>query len=198
MAWKRGIAMAMAMAAAACVAPTGPVSVTRFHGPEAIAARGAIRVMAAPGMDPAGLEIRAYEGAVAGELARLGYAVAAFDAPADAGAAVAEVKLSREQAAGGGPSPVRIGLGGSTGSYGSGVGLGVSFPIGRGAAPPVTTTLAVRIRERAEGKALWEGRAAFTVVATSPLAQTELAAPKLAAALFAGFPGNSGETIVVP
>jgi hypothetical protein len=45
---------------------------------------------------------------------------------------------------------------------------------------------------------LWEGRANFTVRATSPLADTALGAPKLAEALFKGFPGQSGETIQVP
>lgn len=196
--WRRWAGVALVLATGACVAPVGPVSVTRFHVPEVTAAHGPIRVVAAPGVDPAGLELRTYRGAVAAELAKLGYAVAPVEAPADSASAVAEVKIVREQEAGRGPSPVQIGLGGSTGSYGSGVGLGVSFPIGRGAAAPVTTTLAVRIRDRADGKALWEGRAAFTVAASSPLAQTDLAAPKLAAALFAGFPGNSGESIQVP
>jgi hypothetical protein len=184
------------MLAGACVAPVGPVSVTRFHVAELPAPRGPIRVAAAPGVDPAGLEIRSYESAVAGELARLGYAVVPVDAPAGPDGAVAEVRVEREQdVAAARGSPVRVGLGGATGSYGSGVGLGFSFPLGRPPAPPVTTTLSVRIS--AAGRAQWEGRASFTVAATSPLAGTQLAAPKLAAALFAGFPGNSGETIEV-
>jgi hypothetical protein len=186
----------LAMLADACVAPVGPVSVTRFHVAELVAPKGPVRVMAAPGVDPAGLEIRSYESAVAGELARLGYAVVPVDGPVSPDAAVAEVRVEREQdVAAAGRSPVRIGLGGATGSYGSGVGLGFSFPLGRPPAPPVMTTLAVRIS--AGGKPQWEGRASFTVAATSPLAGTQLAAPKLAAALFAGFPGNSGETIDV-
>jgi len=189
-------AVLLPVLASACVAPVGPVSVTRFHVAELAAPKGAIRVAAAPGVDPAGLEIRSYQGAVAGELARLGYAVMPVDAAVDPAAAVAEVRVSREQdLAARNESPVRIGLGGATGSYGSGVGLGFSFPIGRPPAPPVTTTLAVRIS--AGGRAQWEGRASFTVAATSPLAGTQLAAPKLAAALFAGFPGNSGQTIEV-
>lgn len=193
--------------ASACVAPVGPVSVTRFHVAELAAAKGPIRVAAAPGIDPAGLEIRSYQSAVAGELARLGYAVVPPGpigaVPADprlrqdmSAVAVAEVSVSREQErAAGSDSPVRIGLGGATGSYGSGVGLGFSFPLGKPPAPPVTTTLAVRISTG--GRAQWEGRASFTAAATSPLAATQLAAPKLAAALFAGFPGSSGETIDV-
>jgi hypothetical protein len=61
----------------------------------------------------------------------------------------------------------------------------------------VETRLAVAIRDRKSGKVVWEGRAQFTVRASAPLAQTTLAAPKMAAALFQGFPGNSGETILV-
>ena len=53
------------------------------------------------------------------------------------------------------------------------------------------------IKERASGKALWEGKATFTVRAASPLASTQLGAAKLAEALFKGFPGSSGETIQV-
>lgn len=193
MAGRRTAAVALTLLASGCVAPVGPVSVTRFHAPEIEArVRGPIRVAAAAGFDPAGLEIRSYESAVAGELARLGFAVLPVDAVADPAVAVAEVRVVREQDRTLRQSPVRIGLGGATGSYGSGVGLGVSFPIGRPPAPPVMTTLMVRIN--ADGKALWEGRASFTVAANSPLAGTSLAAPKLAEALFAGFPGNSGET----
>ena len=65
--------------------------------------------------------------------------------------------------------------------------------------PPeqVETLLGVTIKDRASGKALWEGKASFAVRATSPLATTQLGAAKLAEALFKGFPGSSGETIQV-
>lgn len=74
-------------------------------------------------------------------------------------------------------------------------GLGINL------VPParqVETLLAVTIRDRASKALLWEGRALYTVRATSPLADTALAAPKLADALFKDFPGQSGETIQVP
>ena len=67
-------------------------------------------------------------------------------------------------------------------------------------APPpqqVETLLAVTIKDRASGQAVWEGRASFAVKASSPLATTQLGAAKLAEALFRGFPGRSGETIEV-
>ena len=193
------ITLSAALLLGGCVAPVGPVSVTRFHLPEAAAlGHGVIRVAPAAGIDPAGLEIRSYDAAVAGELARLGYSVAPEGAAPDPAAQLAEVRVTREQDGGSRPNPVRLGFNGATGSYGSGVGMGISIPLGRGSAPPVTTTLAVRISDHGGGQALWEGRASFTVAATSPLAQTQLGAPKLAAALFGGFPGNSGQTIEVP
>ena len=193
------ITLAAALLLGGCVAPVGPVSVTRFHLPETTApGHGAIRVAPAAGIDPAGPEIRSFERAVAGELARLGYSVAPEGTVPDPAAQLAEVRVTREPDGGVRPAPVRLGFNGATGSYGSGVGLGISIPLGRGSAPPVTTTLAVRISDRAGGLALWEGRASFTVAATSPLAQTQLGAPRLAAALFGGFPGNSGQTIEVP
>ncbi len=64
-------------------------------------------------------------------------------------------------------------------------------------AAPATIDAPVTIRARAGGIALWEGRAAFTVRADSPMAQTSLGSAKMAEALFKGFPGQSGETILV-
>lgn len=182
-----------------CVAPTGPVEVTRFHLPEtAPLGHGTIAVVAAPGMDAGSLELRAFSAAVARELQRLGYQeVSGGGAPQQA-----EVRLERRTVQ---PernrSPVSVGLGGSTGSYGSGLGVGLGFDLS-GRPPAMTQTLlAVVIRERAAngapGKVLWEGRASFTVKATSPLATTDLGAAQMALALFRDFPGQSGETILV-
>ena len=80
---------------------------------------------------------------------------------------------------------------------GSGVGMGVGIDLSPPPAAEVETELNLSIRDRVTGQVLWEGRASFTVRSTSPLADTGLAAPKMAEALFAGFPGKSGETIEV-
>ena len=111
---------------------------------------------------------------------------------------IAQVRLSRQRTSGPDTSSrVRVSFGGGASDYGSGAGMGVGFRLG-GASPGQTATdLAVVIRDRASGQVLWEGRASLTVAANAPLAQTTLAAPKLAGALFAGFPGASGETIEV-
>jgi len=181
------------LALGACVAPTGPVEVTRFHLPDTAMLRGTIGVEAAPGMDATSLELRSFEAAVARELQRAGYQ----ETPGG-GAQVAEVRLDRrtyqpERAR----PPVSVGMGGSAGSYGSGVGLGLGIDLS-GRPPAMTETrLGVMIRDRASRSVLWEGRASFTVRADSPLATTQLGAAQMASALFAGFPGNSGETVLV-
>ena len=181
---------------AGCVAPVGPVEVTRFHAPEVDRlGRGAISVEPAPGGDPASLEYRTYAAAVARQLALLGYTEAPAGEP---GAYVAQIRLARDiRQPGRARSPVSVGVGGSTGSYGSGVGIGVGFDLSGPPPEQVTTELSVMIRDRASGASLWEGRASFAVSMNSPLAGTQLGAAKMTEALFKGFPGASGETILV-
>jgi Domain of unknown function (DUF4136) len=179
-----------------CATPVGPVEVTRFHAPEISAlGKGTIAVEPAAGIDGSSLEFKSYAGAIARQLTLLGYTEAT---PASPSAQVALLRVDRQTFR---PDrrrgPVSVGVGGSTGSYGSGIGLGIGIDLS-GAPPAQTeTTLGVTIKDRASDKALWEGKANFTVKATSPLASTQLGAAKLAEALFGGFPGTSGETIEV-
>ncbi|RVQ67002.1 DUF4136 domain-containing protein [Croceicoccus ponticola] len=187
---------ALALTLSACATPPGPVQVTRFNAPEkaSLLGRGAIAIEAAPGMDADSLELASYRAAVARELVRLGYTEAATGQ----GSQVAEVRLRRgvvQPVREGGP--VSVGVGGSTGSYGSGVGLGVGIDLSGKPMEQVMTELAVVIRQRVTGEPIWEGRAEFGVKAGSPLAETQLAAPHLAEALFVDFPGKSGETFEV-
>jgi hypothetical protein len=178
---------------AACVAPVGPVEVTRFHLPGAPLARGPIAVVPGLGMTDTSLELRAYQAAVARELVRLGYAETA-----PGGQQIAEVRLQRRTwQPGRARGPVSVGLGAGGGSFGSGAGVGIGFDLSGRPAAQTETELAVMIKDRAGGRTIWEGRAVFVVRADSPLAQTDLGAAKLAEALFRGFPGNSGETILV-
>jgi hypothetical protein len=190
------LALAVSTGLSGCVTPVGPVEVTRFHAPDIAAlGKGTIEVVPAPGTDGASLEWQSYRGAVQRQLVLLGYSEAAAGAPSTQ---VAELRLARatyrpERSSG----PVSVGIGGSTGSYGSGVGLGIGLNLSPKPAEQIETELGVMIKDRASAQALWEGRASFTVSVKSPLADTGLAAPKLAAALFQGFPGVSGETIAV-
>ncbi len=184
-----------AFSLAGCVAPVGPVEVTRFHAPDVSAlGKGTISVEPAPGIDGKSLEWQTYQVAVQRQLTLIGYS----EAPAGQGAQIAELRLSRTayqpERAGG---PVSVGVGGATGSYGSGVGVGLGINLSPKPAQQVQTELGVMIKDRATMKTLWEGRASFAVRATSPLADTALGAGKMAEALFKGFPGQSGETIQV-
>lgn len=181
-----------------CATPVGPVEVTRFHLPDtAVLGRGTIRVEPAPGDDGSSIEFRTYAAAVAQELARLGYSEAMPGGPA--GSQVAVLHVERETIApvrrGG---PVSVGVGGGTGNYGSGVGLGLGINLSGPPPEQVETRMSLTIRDRASKQSLWEGRARFAVRANAPLAQAPLGAAKMAQALFRGFPGQSGETIVVP
>jgi len=183
-------------AIAGCVAPVGPVEVTRFHLPDTSElGNSTIAVEPAAGMDGASLEFRSYAAAVSRELARVGYSVT----PADGGGRqVALVAVERRAyQLGRAGSPVRVGMGGTTGSYGSGVGLGIGIDLSGPPPEQVETRLSVMIRDRDSGRTLWEGRANFAVKSSSPMAETQLGAAKLAEALFKDFPGNSGETILV-
>jgi hypothetical protein len=183
----------------ACVAPIGPVEVTRFHATNiAGLGQGIIVIEPAPGSDSTSLEWQSYQAAVQQQLARLGYSAAPAGAGAGGAGQVALVGVSRQtfrpDRNGG---PVSVGIGGSTGSYGTGLGLGIGFDLSGRPAEQTAIRLSVTIRDRAAQTPLWEGRADFSVRSSAPLAQTRLAAPKLAEALFARFPGNSGETISV-
>lgn len=185
-------------ALSACVAPVGPVEVTRFHTPDAPLGRGSVSVVPAPktgvgGMSDTSLELRTYQAAVARELVRIGYAETA-----SGGDQVAEVRMMRrtwqpDRERG----PVSVGVGAGGGSYGGGVGMGVGIDLSGPPKAQTETELGVMIKDRASGRTVWEGRALFVVRADSPLAQTDLGAAKLAEALFRGFPGKSGETILV-
>ncbi|MBS0481558.1 MAG: DUF4136 domain-containing protein [Proteobacteria bacterium] len=188
-------ALASLAALSACVAPVGPVQVTRFHLPDtATLGKGTIAVEPAPGSDGKSLEWQTYQVAVQRQLALLGYGEAA----AGQSSQVAQLRIARDiLEPGHAGSPVSVGVGGSTGSYGSGLGLGIGINLSPKPAAQVQTDLGLMIKDRATGQTLWEGRASFQASAKSPLADTALAAPKMAEALFKGFPGQSGETIEV-
>lgn len=196
----RSVAMATAVLASSmllsgCVAPIGPVEVTRFHVANAPLGRGTVRVEPAPGEDGASIEFRTYAAAVARELTRVGYGEALPGGPASH---VAVLSIDRQtlvpQAR---RNPVSVGVGGGTGTFGSGLGVGLGINLSGPPPEQVGTEMAVTIRDRATGQSVWEGRATFAVRANAPQAQTAIGAAKMAEALFKGFPGESGETIVV-
>lgn len=192
--------LTLALLASACVAPVGPVEVTRFHAPAELAqlGRGTIAIEAGPQMDGQSIEYRTFAASVEQALASVGYQpVSGADAAFAANRAT--IRFDREILdAGAQRSPVSVGVGGSTGSYGSGIGLGIGFNLGGAPKPQVATQLSVSIRRSSDNAVLWEGRALSEAKMGTPMAETGLSAAKLARALFTDFPGRSGETIKVP
>lgn len=188
--------LAAALLLAGCTQTyVSPVSVTRFVGAQpARLGQGPIAVVPAPGAPGLLPDFGAYQAAVAAELARLGYQVV----PGAGAPQVAEVRVIRTvERPVRGRGPVSVGVGGATGSYGSGLGAGVGIDLTPPPPEVASTQISVTIRDAASRRSLWEGRAEFSASHNTPYASAQATAQKMADALFAGFPGRSGETIEV-
>lgn len=189
-------ALAFAGLVAGCATPSfhSPVEVTRFAAaPAGEVPRGSIAVRAAPGDEAGEPAFAAYRAAVSDQLGAHG-----FPSAGDGAQYVALVDVERRTLeAGDRRGPVSVGGGASTGSYGSGVGLGVGLNLSPPDPDVIDTELSVSIRPAAGGDAIWEGRARFTASVNNEYADPAASAAKVSAALFQGFPGNSGETIEV-
>lgn len=198
-------AIAAALAASGCATAIAPVEVTRFHRIDtpAVIPAGSYAIVARdarPG-EPDSLAEHSYQAAVAQQLDRLGYR-SSLTIAAGQPDYIVTVGLDRaERPADASGNGVSVGVGGGTGGYRSGVGVGVGLDLTSLFADRrdvIATRLSVRIARRGEELALWEGRAETVARTGTPAAQPGLAADKLATALFADFPGRSGETISVP
>jgi hypothetical protein len=171
------------------------IDVTRFHLGQQIA-RGEIAVEPVNPVMANSLEFSRYAAAVERQLTALGWQVVRGNTRSEQVALVRLDQGSRAQLANR-PS-LSIGIGGGTGGYRSGVGVGggITLPIGGARSGEVVVTeLGVRLQRRSDGTAIWEGRAQQEARAGTPLANPVTAAERLAPALFAGFPGESGRTI---
>lgn len=177
----------------------GKVEVTRFLA-EGTAAQalghGAISVAVAATDD--GLaderERATYEAAVIDRLAGVGYDTMA---KGDGGQSVelhirhAEVEpseLPHKPVSG----EMAVGIDSRGGSYQS---LAIGLDFHKPAKALLSTRLEARILDKASGAVLWEGRADIATRAGDAKWSDQAIATKLAAALFAGFPGKNGETI---
>lgn len=187
----------LALSLTACATAVPPVEVTRFHVGNP-ARSGTIQVEEMPGNPDVSLEFRTYAAAVDQELQRVGFAAAAPGARSDYVALVAFRRTFRPVGYGRQGSPVSVGVGGAVGSQGySGLGVGVGINLSGRPKDLVVTELDVQIRRRADSTTIWEGRALSQAREGTPASQPGLAAPKLAAALLQGYPGESGRTITV-
>jgi hypothetical protein len=201
---RRYFTLALAVMLAGCATATPPAQVTRFHQ---IASSGGLEtnsyVQAEAPAGQAGPEWESYALAVRHRVETQVGLVRTFEGggtPPGYRVRVGFERLSAAQARRQG-SGVSVGVGGSTGSYGSGVGVGVGVDLTRllgGGGPDTVLRLSVRIDRATDGVSLWEGRAETAVRSGTPAAQPSIAATRLTDALFASFPGTSGQTITVP
>lgn len=180
------------------------VEVTRFHTPDSLsaAAPGPVMVRAVEGLDAGSLESRVWLDAVSRQLERQGFTVVA-DAPRVVEVSLQQDVVERSSRRGSGTGvSVGVGVGSGGGYYGRrsgtsfGLGLGLSFGGGR-SGELLDSRLAVTLEDAATGVHIWEGRAEAAPRERSKDADPDRLAEEMAAALFAGFPGESGATIAV-
>lgn len=191
-------AILAATALGGCATAVPPVEVTRFHAATPVPQSGGFLIEPVPGLNADSIEFRTYAGAVSQELQRVGFTDEAGLQTLAPSEYVVMLDFARDvRSPMAARSPVSVGVGGSTGSYGSGVGVGLGINLSGKPKDVIMTRLSVQIRKRSDGQAVWEGRAVTEAKENAPAAQPGIAAAKLAAALFSGYPGKSGETITV-
>jgi len=187
---------ALALLAGGCTATNrvAPVDVTRYHLSQPIPAGTVALQPQSPGQ--LGPEYALYAGAVGNELARLGFAPATDATRSDYVATVGFNRVDRGQVRT--RPPVTLGLGG--GGFGGHVGVGGGASVGLGGKTlnVYGTDLTVQLRRRGDSTMIWEGRAVTESLQGQAGAQPADGAARMAAALFKGFPGQSGITIAVP
>lgn len=143
-------------------------------------------ISGAPG-SPSARDEATYQAAVVDALARAGYDTAQA---APALGQVAEVRLTREIAASA-EAPHRPVSGEASmgvSNRGSGMGLALNIDLSKPRKALISSRIEVRIRDRATGTPLWEGRAEIITREGSDRWNDNAIAAALAKALFAGFP----------
>jgi hypothetical protein len=193
-----GVAMLAALGACAPTYRPQPIDVTRYHLGQPME-RTTVAIEPMANTDSFGPEYQVYADAVRAELERLGYVQSVSGTPSGYIAAVAFRRTSKgafkER------PPVTIGLGGGSYSGGrrGGVGVGgdVGFGIGGKTRELYTSELWVQLRRRSDNTTVWEGRAQSDSVGGTAPDQPNVAAARMAKALFKDFPGESGITITV-
>ena len=173
--------------------PEGVVNVATFTTEDADdAARlrpGAIAVTGAPtGSGVPGPELGTYSAAVVDQLAQLGYRI---DGPDSAATQVTELHVAHETVM---PTEVKKPVSGEmavgVSNRGTAYGLALNVDLSKPKSALISTTLEARIRDKASGRVLWEGRADINTREGDEKWGSGAIAARLAAALFDHFPGR--------
>lgn len=176
----------------------GHVEISRFvvEGEAAAAlGKGAVAVTGAPtGSGVESRELATYEAAVIDQLAQLGYRT---DGRADDAGQVVELHIAHDTVV---PqeekrSPVSGEMAVGVSNRGTAYGMALNVDLTKPRAALIASRLEVRIRDKASGNVLWEGRADINTREGDDKWSQGVIANRLAAALFDGFPGHSGEVI---
>lgn len=174
----------------------GKVDADSFVAAQARAQLGQGRItVAAPSgsADEAG-DRPAYEAAVIDQLVKAGYDTAT---PDPEGGQLVELRIARETLV---PEEAKrkpvsgaadIGISNRGTSYG----LAIAVDLGKPKKALLSTRLEARIRDRASGATLWEGRATIATRAGDGDWTDQAIATRLAAALFADFPNGSATRV---
>lgn len=128
-----------------------------------------------------------YEHAVMDALGRIGYRVGEEQT---GGGQIAEIEVTHAEVQPGEPPhrPVSGTMSTMFSNRGSGFGLGLNIDLSKPRGPLVSTRLSVRIRDRASGEVLWEGRAETATRADKDGLDHGKTADRLVTAMFKGFP----------
>lgn len=175
----------------------GKIEVSRFVADSPAAAalgHGAVAVTAAPG-DTSGEHERAtFEAAVVDRLAGAGYDTATH---AGDGGQTVELRIvhAEIEPAEARHKPVSGEMEVGVSNRGSYEALAIGVDLSKPRKALLSTRLEARIRDKASGAVLWEGRAQIATRDGDAHWTDQTIADRLAGALFAGFPGKSGETI---
>jgi hypothetical protein len=180
------LALSLALLAGCASGPAG-VEVTRFHLSQPLAG-ASIAVVPADTNLTNSLAFRAEADAVLAELVRAGFRAAeASESPA----LTAAIRLERGTGERPRRSGLSIGLGGGLGGRRGGFGTGVNIPVTGTTQTVSNALLTLQIRRAGDPSVVWEGRA------TASGTPADVGAGRLARALLGGFPGPSGQTVVV-
>ncbi|MFM7029406.1 MAG: hypothetical protein ACKOXK_12125 [Chakrabartia sp.] len=159
---------------------------------------GPIAVTRAPGDAAADMPQPVFEAAVVDQLAKRGYDTAVADGQSGQGGQIALVELFRTVISPQEDPPKAVSGEAMMGVSNRGpiMGLAVNIDLSKARKPVITTRLKVRIKDRATGAALWEGRASMETRQDDAKWNDTAIASNLADALFQGF-GQPGQARIV-
>jgi hypothetical protein len=177
----------------------GKLDAEGFPSPDAgnLLGSGHVTITAMSGSMGEGREEATFEAAVIDQLAKSGYDTVTRDPD---GGQITEIGIIHDELV---PaeqkhSPISGEMEAGVSNYGSGFGVALNYDASKPRGALIETRLDLRIRDRATGKPLFEGRARIATREGDSHWTDEKIANRLAAAIFAKFPQNPHPAAPVP